>query len=299
MTIFVGLVYFLREWAIRHDKIVHHRSSMTAPDGNGEAEERRAWLERAEGAVVARSSFCPDGFRIAPHRHGRSQLLHPHSGVVLVRTALGHWMVPAGNAIWIPAGVEHAVDMLGDVRVQSAYVVPGAIAGLPEGLRVVGMTALMRSLLEAAVSLPYEARPSGRAALICDLILHEVPRLSEMPLGLPFPADPRLASLCRAFLEAPSATLTIDEWAGALGMSRRTFTRRFQRETGVSLSLWRQQASLFAALPRLTDGDSVTNVALDLGYESVAAFTTMFKRMLGASPRAYLGAEPTPRSAPR
>lgn len=71
-------------------------------------------------------------------------------------------------------------------------------------------------------------------------------------------------------------------------MSRRSFTRAFHRETGLSLSTWRQQACLFAALPRLADGEPITTVALDLGYESVAAFTTMFKRMLGESPRNWL-----------
>ena len=66
-----------------------------------------------------------------------------------------------------------------------------------------------------------------------------------------------------------------------------SLTRAFRRETGLSLSTWRQQACLFTALPRLADGEAVTSVALDLGYESVAAFTTMFKRMLGAPPRGY------------
>ncbi|WP_048648733.1 AraC family transcriptional regulator [Nitratireductor soli] len=261
---------------------------------------RRAWLEEADGDVVVWQSVYPYGFQVAPHQHSRSQLLHARSGVVLVKTVFGRWMVPAGHAIWIPAHVEHAVDMLGGVRMQSAYVLPGAIEGLPETLRVVGMTDLMRSLLDEAVPLPHEAQPSGRSGLLHSLILHEVPRLREMPLGLPFPADPRLAGLCLRFLEAPSSHVTIDAWAEAIGMSRRSFTRKFQQETGISLSLWRQQASLFAALPRLTGGESVTNVALDLGYESVAAFTTMFKRMLGASPRAYLRAAPVnPPPAPR
>ncbi len=31
----------------------------------------------------------------------------------------------------------------------------------------------------------------------------------------------------------------------------------------------------------------MTNVALDAGYENIPAFTTMFRRMLGSSPRAY------------
>ncbi|MAD40478.1 helix-turn-helix domain-containing protein, partial [Tistrella sp.] len=34
--------------------------------------------------------------------------------------------------------------------------------------------------------------------------------------------------------------------------------------------------------------ETVTNVALDLGYDSPSAFTAMFRRILGASPRDYL-----------
>ncbi|EKF17921.1 AraC family transcriptional regulator [Nitratireductor pacificus] len=253
---------------------------------------RRAWLEQVDGDVVVWQSVYSNGFQVAGHQHSRSQLLHVCAGVVLVKTVLGHWMVPVGHAIWIPAGIEHAVDMLGGVRMQSAYISPGAIDGLPDTLRVVGVTDLMQSLLDEAVPLPHEAHPSGRGALLHGLILHEIPRLREMPLGLPFPTDSRLAGLCLRFLETPSSRVTIDSWAAEIGMSRRSFTRKFQQETGIGLSLWRQQASLFAALPRLTAGESVTNVALDLGYESVAAFTTMFKRMLGASPRSYLRVAP-------
>jgi AraC-like DNA-binding protein len=112
--------------------------------------------------------------------------------------------------------------------------------------------------------------------------------LPTRPLGLPLPADARLAALCRRFVEAPTPHVTIDEWARQLKMSRRSFTRLFQRDTGLGLSAWRQQACLFAALPRLAEGEPVTGVALDLGYESVAAFTTMFRRMLGSSPREWL-----------
>jgi AraC-like DNA-binding protein/mannose-6-phosphate isomerase-like protein (cupin superfamily) len=253
-----------------------------------EEHERRRWIETSEAKVVAFPIDCPAGHHVEPHRHSRSQLLHALSGVVMVNTGSGRWMVPPEHAIWLPAGVEHAVDMLGDVQLRSIYVRPGAIAGLPEDLRVFAITGLMRSLIIEAIGFPREEQPGGRNALIHELLLHEILNLPERPLALPLPANRRLAQICRRFLEAPSPHTTIDEWSREAGMSRRSFTRAFRRETGLGLSMWRQQACMFAALPRLADGEPVTTVALDLGYDSVAAFITMFKRMTGEPPRSWL-----------
>jgi AraC-like DNA-binding protein len=55
----------------------------------------------------------------------------------------------------------------------------------------------------------------------------------------------------------------------------------------MSFQVWRQQACLLTALPRLAAGEPVTTIALDLGYDSPAAFTTMFKRLVGISPSRY------------
>lgn len=245
-------------------------------------------LEQTSGPIIALPSEYPDGYLVPEHHHSRSQLLHALTGVVLVKSDYGRWMVPPDHAMWIPAGIEHAVEMLGEVSMRSVYVTPEAIDGLPTGLRVVAVSDLMRSLIIEAVKFPSEPVVGDRSRLILNLLLHEIPNLPVKPLGLPFPADNRLSALCRRFLAEPTPHATIDDWADLVGMSRRSFTRTFQRQTGLSLSTWRQQALLFAALPRLTDGETVTRVALDLGYDSVPAFTTMFKRMLGISPRDYL-----------
>ena len=263
--------------------------------------ERRAWLERSEGQTIALASDYPRGYVVSMHRHTRAQLLYALTGVVMVTTHIGRWVVPAGDALWIPSGAEHAVEMLGAVNMRSVYVRPDAIEGLPETIRVMAVTDLMRSLIVEAATLPLDHEPMSRAGLVLALMTQEIPRLPVQPLGLAFPAEPRLALLCRGFLDNPSSQVRIDDWAKRLAMSRRAFTRTFRSQTGLSLSAWRQQACLFAALPRLAAGEPVTSVALDLGYESVPAFTTMFKRMLGAPPSRYLGrgltaAEPQPGS---
>lgn len=251
---------------------------------------RLDWIDAASGDVLASATDYPDGHRVEPHQHQRAQLLHALSGVLMVSTPQGRWMVPPDHAMWIPAGTRHSVEMLGDVRMRSVYVLPHASPELPETLRVVSMPDLMRCLILEAVEIDTADAGDERATAISRLILLEIPRLAERPFTLPLPSDVRLARLCRHYLDAPTPHVTIDDWARRAGLSRRGFTRMFQRETGLSLSLWRRQATLLAALPRLSAGDAVTTIALDLGYDSAPAFTTMFRQMLGVSPREYLAA---------
>ncbi|MEO3433237.1 helix-turn-helix transcriptional regulator [Inquilinus sp. CAU 1745] len=237
--------------------------------------------------VVAKGFDYPDGHVTRPHWHRRGQLLYCSTGVVMVTTPAGAWMMPPQRGMWIPPETVHDVRMLGPVRMQSLYLEPAAARGMPERCEVVGIPPLMRSLLAAAVTLPSEYDYDGRDGALMTLIQHEIQLLPPLPLSLPLPSHEVLADRCRAFVLSPTSHDTIDDWGRGLGMSRRTFTRLFRRETGLSFVEWRQQACLMAALPRLAAGERVTIVAIDLGYNNPAAFTAMFKRALGSSPRSY------------
>lgn len=118
------------------------------------------------------------------------------------------------------------------------------------------------------------------------LLLTEIRSAPDLKLGIPFPADARLARHCRFFLSTPTSRTTINA-CGTLGMSRRAFTRLFRNETGLSFAAWRQKACILAAVPRLAAGQPVTTIALDLGYATTGAFSTMFKQTLGIAPSVY------------
>lgn len=237
--------------------------------------------------VLALGGTYPVSHHVGLHSHRRSQLFCPLSGMTMASTSQGAWAVPAGRGLWIPAGVRHELRMQGMVQMQSLYIDPSALTDMPNRCRVLGISPLMRSLMTEAVVLPVRYEHGGRAETLMRLIQFEITTLAELPLSLPLPMDKRLARLCRKFLRRPNVTDGIDDWAEALHLSRRTFTRLFRRETGLSFVSWRQQACILAALPKLARGMSVTGTALDLGYENPAAFTALFKRVLGEPPKAY------------
>ena len=138
--------------------------------------------------------------------------------------------------------------------------------------------------------LPAQYELSGRDGALAQLMLHELQRAPTLPFFAPMPREPALAALCAAFLHNPQVHAAPDAWARQLHKSERSFTRFFRLQTGMSFGAWRQQACLLAALSRLSRGDAVTAVALDLGYESPGAFSTMFRKRLGRPPSEFLPA---------
>lgn len=237
-------------------------------------------------AVVVGTDYPPD-HQLDWHRHRRAQLLYGLTGLMQVDTEHGSWTVPPQRAVWIPAGTWHAVRMMA-VSTCSLYIEPQACAAMPGDCQVLAVSPLMRELLLRAVDAPpcYEA--AGHDGLLMAMVLAELAVLPALPLHLPLPRQPAaLRARCRDFLVRPSQSASAERWARELNVSTRTLARLFQRETGMSFMDWRQRACVLAALPRLAAGVPVTVIALDLGYGSAGAFSTAFRRVLGAPPSRY------------
>ncbi|MGU7772920.1 AraC family transcriptional regulator [Burkholderia sp. MR1-5-21] len=239
--------------------------------------------------VVVTAKDYADGALFALHSHRRGQFAYAARGVITVETGEGNWAVPPLRAIWVPAGLPHAMQMRGPVTMLNTYVHPQAArrAGLPGHCQVFGVSPLLRQLLEKAVDVPARYATDGRDGHLMGLLLHEIADMPALSLNAPLPAEPRLAQVCSAFLSAPSLEVGIDDMAERAGMSRRTFTRQFRAHTGISYLEWRQQACLLAAVVRLGNGEPVTRVAMELGYSSPSAFSTAFKGALGEVPSRY------------
>jgi AraC-like DNA-binding protein len=244
-------------------------------------------IEAVPRPITAVGNDYPAGHVHPAHRHRRSQLLFAEWGTMLVQTTSGAWMVPTHQGIWIPAGVTHSITMLSQVATRSVYLASGAAEAMSKQCQVLGISPLLRQLLIEAVDLPSEYDPRLRAGKIMSLLIDEIHAAPVLPLSLPLPGHARLAQRCQQFLKHPTAQDTLALWSCELGLSRRTFTRLFSQQTGLTFSVWQRRACLLSALPRLLGGERVTTIAYDLGYSSPAAFTVMFKQLVGLAPNAY------------
>lgn len=87
--------------------------------------------------------------------------------------------------------------------------------------------------------------------------------------------------------------LGVDDLARAAGLSRAHFSREFRRAFGESphAYLLTRRLERAAALLRGTD-NSVAEICLAVGLQSIGSFTTSFTRTFGRSPTAYRASFP-------
>jgi AraC-like DNA-binding protein len=250
--------------------------------------------------IVTRRTSYESGHHVKPHWHARAQFVFAVEGTMRVRTSRRVWIVPPSRAMWVPAHTAHEIHMYGSVKMHSLYVNASAAAGMPSTCVVLNVTPLLRELIVRAAALPAAYDEAGDDGLLIRLLMPEIRRLSRCALDLPLPESADLMQLCERILADFSTRRPCGLDARDMQTSTRTLYRRFLRETGITFARWKQQARLMESIRRLAAGISVTTVAIDLGYESSSAFSTMFRRALGIAPRAFTvgeGKAPTKRKS--
>jgi AraC-like DNA-binding protein/quercetin dioxygenase-like cupin family protein len=235
--------------------------------------------------IRVRSRPMPSGSRIARHQHAWAQVAYASRGVLRIGTTGMTWMVPPSRAIWLPPHVTHEVVAVEDAFLRTIYITENTVPAGLDTPRVVEVSNLLREVI-AALDTPDIAAP--REQLLGALALDELTRSQPLPLSVPMPNEKRLRALCEAVIADPTHGESLEQWASSVGASTRTIARLFRQELGVSFSQWRQQALLARAIPLLSQGRPLSHVAHELGYQSQSAFSAMFRRAFGESPRAFI-----------
>ncbi len=245
--------------------------------------------EEADIRVWGLAMTYPSGHRLPPHQHPTAQLVYASRGVMTVHTEAGTWVVPAHRAVWVPPDTEHRISMSGEVEMRTVYLARDLPLAEVSECSVVNVSPLLRELILHAVEHAPLYRTVPAHANLIGLLIDQLRALPAIPLQLPAPRDPRAKRAAEWLRANPSDAADLERIARRAGASKRTLERLFLRETGMSFGLWRQQLRLMAALERLAAGDSVTEVALAVGYESTSAFISRFRQVLGTTPGKYYG----------
>lgn len=235
------------------------------------------------------------GVRLDTHMHREAQLVYAARGMMQVTTPKGRWLVPPDRAVWVPARLPHAVDVLANIDMRTLYFDVNWLKrqDRSESLHHEYVVRVSRLLHEAILALFDGRDDPERAAVLVRLALLELHEAEDSTTFVPLPQEPRCRRAADIVLADPTGSHEIETLASAVGTSVRTLSRLFATEVQLSFKSWCQRARIASAIERLSlDANvSVKQLASDLGYASVPAFSHAFRQVTGKTPTEFAGQE--------
>lgn len=237
-------------------------------------------------AVARHIDFVDYAAEVPVHTHRKGQLIVALYGAVICRAENDIWIVPPDCAVWIPGGIPHSAKATWNAHLNYLFIEPGA-AALPEKCCTLAISPLIKELVDRLTNEEVDYPAESHVGRLIRVTLDELAAMPQQKLSLPVSAHPKIRAMADALVSHPEDRSTFKVWAKRLALSERSLARLMLRETGLTFGRWRQQLHLIIALRELASGVSVQNVAANLGYESVNAFITMFRKTMGSTPAYY------------
>ena len=251
---------------------------------------RYPWLDldvddRSAPVIAVRVDADGTMGEVPDHSHRKGQLVISLGGGVTCRVPSGLWMVPPHCAVWIPGNMPHSNRATANARLFFVYI-EAELIGLPQRCCTISISPLLRELIVELSDGTQHDEP--RRERLIGVLLGELPLMPLQQLHLPLSREPRVMRIATALADNPADRRVLSEWAREVALSESSLARLVVKETGLTFGRWRQQLHLIVAIRELASGASVQQVSADLGYESVTAFITMFRKALGKPPAAYI-----------
>ncbi len=210
--------------------------------------------------------------------HREAQLVYAARGTMQVTTPKGRWLVPPDRAVWVPALLPHAIDVLADIDMRTLYF---DLAWLGREKRSASLDAefvvRVSPLLHQAILALFDGRNDpDRTALLIKLVMLELHQAEDSATFIPLPREPRCRRAADIVLGDPTGSHEIEALAREVGTSARTLSRLFASETQLSFKSWCQRARIAAAIEKLSvDANlSVKQLAADSATPACRPFRT-------------------------
>lgn len=244
--------------------------------------------------------ICLEAGDVVVFPHGQAHvLLDSPDGVALpVEDVIGNQQVEGyGPVIYGSGGV--SVNILCGYFEFDSRVHSPLIDALPMFIHIKGADATELSWLQTTINfICYETKEprNGTQAVVNRLV--EVMfiqimrayfvRSTQLSGILAALADSKVGLALNAIHQHPEKDWTLEMLAKFAGMSRTAFSKRFHELAKVTpmhyLTMWRMQKAKDALL---STNSNIQVIAENIGYQSEASFSKVFKKYIGNSPGAY------------
>ncbi len=239
------------------------------------------------------------GNEVAEHQHKEHEFFIPLQGEINIQTDATQFKAGPGKMIYLPPGTTHSFRSSSSTQGERLILIVNAKAwkaykGVKMGPAVLSASQLCKEILFHLLIHP---KTKASKALIATLIqtLSEMLEGSGLSIdGDPFhlarkSGDTRIQMAIEVIEKNFTTSLITEKIARSSGMSLRNFNRLFLAEIGLSPKQLITHFRIEQAKQLLKNGKhTVTDVSLEVCYNSVSQFITTFRKHTGQLPSSFL-----------
>lgn len=229
------------------------------------------------------------------HQHRKGQLLYAEGGIVHIFIEEKHWYLPARCFMWIPSFTKHSiltyskkVDLYNiyfsnDITQNNFFNVPN-IYFANDLLREM---VLYTASWFGPIQIDKPAKYYFLKALKENLPVIESTQIPIM-MQHPFPKDPKLLEIAFFLSNNLDTSYSIEEIASKYGLTTRTLSRKFKENLGMNYVRFLRSLRMTKAFQLIAEKQfNMYEIALQVGYSSLAAFSNIFLKIAGIRPTDY------------
>jgi AraC-like DNA-binding protein len=231
---------------------------------------------------------------VLDHIHDEHELFLPLQGTIQVKIAGRTLRAGPGKMLYVPPGIEHSFTSPKTDEGERLIAIVSAKAwdahgGGKSDAAVLSVSQLSKELLFHLLTHPEtKAAPSLIATFIETIgeMLEATPAEGGLDHWSGKASDPRLREALKLINDKYLEDLAMDDVARGAGLSTRSFNRLFLNELGMTPKQLIILKRMAYAKILLKQKRSVTDVALEVGYNSVSQFIVTFRKITGQLPGA-------------
>lgn len=202
------------------------------------------------------------------------------------------YLLPQNHAIWIPPNTIHKTNsnskiinlrvLFFGVQPEDAYC---------RNVRVFSVPPVLKEMILYAEKWSKQLKKDNNEFLFLSAILCELPNMikNSINIHIKTPEDIRLKEAMEYFYDHFVTIKKIDELVSLSSLSLRTFERVFKKETGLTFVKFQQMLRIIKSMELLSEKQlTISEVAHEVGYNSLHSFTKSFFSILQVSPSEFL-----------
>ncbi|BBM85402.1 helix-turn-helix domain-containing protein [Candidatus Uabimicrobium amorphum] len=229
------------------------------------------------------------------HKHSTHQILTVRKGVLLFADDYRQNMLCGENAAFVPKGLFHQAQGI-NTQFDTVYFCDETFCQLsgyntnqlPQQVIVFQTSRLFHQLLREISRDSSVESVTGKTALKLLLHIFLEHKKQLLPISLPKSNDSRLAKALNYIDENYHEVILLDDLATVATTSKRNLERICKRELHINISEYICMRRIFAAtIDLVTTEDSVLEVSLNAGYNSLSSFYKAFHKLVGKTPKDY------------